>query len=135
MKVKGGAIMTIRIQKLTFWFYIWFFCSLSYLSSLSLSLNQPGVAILSQLILFLIFLAISLLVLSKRQKAIKELKKVPSFQKLYRHEMITACLVAFSSVIDLFFLTNLSKIIYLIAVFYHLYWFMKNYSLSMNQKK
>ena len=121
--------MTIRIQKLTFWFYIWFFCSLSYLSSLGISLNQPSIVILTQLLLFLIFLGISLVVLSKRQKEIKELKKAPSFQALYRREIITACVVAFSSVIDIFFLTNISKLIYLIAVFYHLYWFIKNYSL------
>ena len=127
--------MTIRIQKFTFWFYIWFFCSLSYLSSLGISLNQPSIVILTQLLLFLIFLGISLVVLSKRQKEIKELKKAPSFQALYRREIITACIVAFSSVIDIFFLTNISKLIYLIAVFYHLYWFIKNYSLSTTTNK
>ena len=126
--------MTIRIQKLTFWFYIWFFCSLSYLSSLGISLNQPSIVILTQLVLFLIFLGISLMVLSKRQKEIKELKKAPSFQALYRREIITACVVAFS-MIDIFFLTNISKLIYLIAVFYHLYWFIKNYSLSTTNNK
>lgn len=127
--------MTIRIQKLTFWFYIWFFCSLSYLSNLGISLNQPSIIFLTQLLLFLIFLGISLVVLSKRQKEIKELTKAPSFQALYRREIITACVIAFSSVIEIFFLTNISKLIYLIAVFYHLYWFIKNYSLSTTTNK
>ncbi len=127
--------MTTRILKLTFWFYIWFFCSLSYLSNLGLSLTQPGMVIISQLLLFLIFLGISLTVLSKRQREIKNLKKALSFDTLYHHEMITACVVALSCVIDIFFLTNISKIVYLITVFYHLYWFIKHYSLSTTKTR
>lgn len=127
--------MSSQIQKLTFWFYIWFFCTLSCVSTLVNSLQQPAIVILSQLIILSVFLCISFIVLSKRQKAIHNLKSKPDFQSLYQHETITACIVLLSSVIDIFFLTNISKVVYLIAVFYHLYWFIKKYPLSTMSSK
>ena len=122
--------MPIKIQKLTLWFYIFFFSSLYSLSKLRSYANQGMTALIVELLIIFFFMAIGIYFLIKRKKAIEQIRDKTNYQSLYKHEWTTAAIVCVCSVIDSFFLT---KIAYLIAVFYHLYWFLKHY--TMNSKK
>ena len=117
--------MPIKIQKLTLWFYIFFFSSLYSLSKLGSYANQGMTALIVELLI--IFFLI------KRKKAIEQIRDKTNYQSLYKHEWTTAAIVCVCSVIDSFFLTKIAYFAYLIAVFYHLYWFLKHY--TMNSKK
>lgn len=132
-KDKGGHFMPIKIQKLTLWFYIFFFSSLYSLSKLRSYANQGMTALIVELLIIFFFMAIGIYFLIKRKKAIEQIRDKTNYQSLYKHEWTTAAIVCVCSVIDSFFLTKIAYFAYLIAVFYHLYWFLKHY--TMNSKK
>lgn len=121
--------MPIKIQKLTLWFYIFFFSSLYSLSKLGSYVNQGMTALMTELLVVFIFMAIGVFFLIKRKKTIEIINDKTNYQSLYKREWITAGIVCICSLIDSFFLTKLAYLAYLIAVFYHLYWFLKNYTL------
>lgn len=121
--------MPIKIQKLTLWFYIFFFSSLYSLSKLGSYVNQGMTALMTELFVVFVFMAIGVFFLIKRKKTIELIKDKTNYQALYKHEWITAAIVCICSVIDSFFLTKIAYFAYLIAVFYHLYWFLKNYTM------
>lgn len=121
--------MTIKIQKLSLLFYVFFFSSLYSLSKLGAYAKEGQLVLVTQLIIFFILLGIGLYFLKQRKQSITDLNDGTDFTLLYRHEWITAGIVCISSVIDSFFQINISYYAYLIAVFYHLYWFLKNYSI------
>ncbi len=127
--------MTIKIQKLTLWFYILLFASLNGLSNLNNVIADGLNSVLIQIVVFSLFSCLTLFVLKKRQRAIEGLDNKINFRALYQHEWITIILICISNIIDIFFLTDISYYTYLIAVFYHLYWFFKNYSIYTKNKK
>lgn len=135
MSVKGGVEMTIKTQNLTLWFYVLLFGSLNSLSGIKDAAGDGLNGVLIQIILLVIFSGLALFALKKRQRAMKVLTDKIDFKSLYQHEWATILIICIGNVIDIFSLTNLSYYIYLIAVFYHLYWFFKNYSIYTKNEK
>ena len=104
--------MPIKIQKLTLWFYIFFFSSLYSLSKLRSYANQGMTALIVELLIIFFFMAIGIYFLIKRKKAIEQIRDKTNYQSLYKHEWTTAAIVCVCSVIDSFFLTKIAYFAY-----------------------